>query len=112
MSVDLPKEVALEQAFDYYDAVTKEDVTRVDGVKRSSERVCRLMRAYARHQGTQASIATLKDMFSSSILLIFFRNYSYFKCHIKRRFAEQRCNITRRRHNKFIHRCPAKDIRD
>lgn len=61
MSVDLPKEVALEQAFDYYDAVTKEDVTRVDGVKRSSERVCRLMRAYARHQGTQASIATLKE---------------------------------------------------
>ena len=61
MSVDLPKELALEQAFDYYDAVTKEDVTRVDGVKRSSERVCRLMRAYARHQGTQASIATLKE---------------------------------------------------
>jgi predicted AAA+ superfamily ATPase len=56
----LPEEAALEQAFDYYDAVTKEDVTNVDGVKRASERVQRLMRAYARHQGTQASIATLK----------------------------------------------------
>ena len=42
-------------------AVTKEDVTNVDGVKRASERVQRLMRAYARHQGTQASIATLKE---------------------------------------------------
>ena len=61
MAVGLPEEIALEQAFDYYDAVTKEDITKVDGVKRASERVQRLMRAYARHQGTQVSIATLKD---------------------------------------------------
>ena len=60
IAVGLPEEAALEQAFDYYDAVTTEDVTNVDGVKRASERVQRLMRAYARHQGTQASIATLK----------------------------------------------------
>ncbi len=60
MAVGLSQEAALEQAFDYYDAVTKEDITRVDGVKRASERVQRLMRAYARHQGTQASISTLK----------------------------------------------------
>ena len=60
IAVGLPEEAALVQAFDYYDAVTKEDVTNVDGVKRASERVQRLMRAYARHQGTQASIATLK----------------------------------------------------
>lgn len=60
IAIGLPEEAALEQAFDYYDAVTKEDVTNVDGIKRSSERVQRLMRAYARHQGTQASIATLK----------------------------------------------------
>ena len=61
IAVGLPEEAALEQAFDYYDAVTKEDVTNVDEVKRASERVQRLMRAYARHQGTQASIATLKE---------------------------------------------------
>lgn len=61
IAVGLPEEAALEQAFDYYDAVTEEDVTNVDGVKRASERVQRLMRAYARHQGTQASIATLKE---------------------------------------------------
>ena len=61
MSVGLPEDAALEQAFDYYDAVTKEDITKVDGVKRASERVQRLMKAYARHQGTQASIATLKE---------------------------------------------------
>ncbi|MDE7149894.1 MAG: DUF4143 domain-containing protein, partial [Bacteroidales bacterium] len=33
----------------------------VDGVKRTSERVQRLMRAYARHQGTQVAIATLRE---------------------------------------------------
>lgn len=60
-AIDMSKEIALEQAFDYYDAVTKEDITRVDGVKRSSERAQRLMRSYARHQGTQASIATIKE---------------------------------------------------
>lgn len=61
IAIGLPEEAALEQAFDYYDAVTKEDVTNVDGIKRSSKRVQRLMRAYARHQGTQAPIATLKE---------------------------------------------------
>ena len=61
MAVELPEEAALEQAFDYYDAVTKEDISKVDGVKRASERVQRLMRAYARHQGAQVSIATLRD---------------------------------------------------
>lgn len=54
MTVGLPNVAALKQAFDYYDAVTKEEITKVDGVKRASERVQRLMRAYARHQGTQA----------------------------------------------------------
>ena len=65
-AIGLPEEAALEQAFDYYDAVTKEDVTKVDGVKRASERVQRLMRAYARHQGTQASVATLKEDLKSN----------------------------------------------
>ena len=66
MSVGLPEEAALEQAFDYYDAVTKEDITKVDGVKRASARVQRLMKAYARHQGTQVSIATLKEDLKSN----------------------------------------------
>lgn len=61
LSVGLPEEAALEKAFDYYDAVTKEDITKVDGIKRASTRVQRLMRVYARHQGTQASIATLRE---------------------------------------------------
>lgn len=61
MAIDLPRDIALEQAFDYYDAVTKEDITRVDGVKRTSTRVQRLMRSYARHQGSQVAISAIKD---------------------------------------------------
>lgn len=51
----LSGETALEQAFDYYDAVVRSDISRVDNVTRNPERVKRLMRSYARHQGTQAS---------------------------------------------------------
>ena len=55
--------VALEQAFDYYDAVVNADASRVDGIRRDPERVKRLLRAYARHQGTQAAITTIcEDM--------------------------------------------------
>lgn len=54
-ATDLKDEVALEQAFDYYDAVVKSDISRVDGISRNPERVKRLMRSYARNQGTQAS---------------------------------------------------------
>lgn len=61
LAVGLEEEDALEQAFDYYDSMTMEDIVKVDGVKRSSERVQRLMRAYARHQGTQVSCDVLRE---------------------------------------------------
>ena len=61
LAVGLDEEDALEQAFDYYESVTKEDIVKVDGVNRSSERAQRLMRAYARHQGTQVSSDVLRE---------------------------------------------------
>lgn len=61
LAVGLDEEDALEQAFDYYDSVTMEDIVKVDGVKRSSDRAQRLMRAYARHQGTQVSSDVLRE---------------------------------------------------
>lgn len=60
MAVDMRQETALEQALDYYDAITKEDITKVDGVKRTSSRVERIMRVYARNQGCQISIEKLR----------------------------------------------------
>lgn len=50
---------ALLQATEYYKAIVNSDISRVDGVKRDSERAKRIMRSYARHQGSQASIATI-----------------------------------------------------
>ncbi len=60
-ATELPDDIALEQAFDYYDAVVNTDASRVDGVVRNPERVKRLMRSYARHQGTQVSINAICD---------------------------------------------------
>lgn len=50
---------ALLQATEYYKAITMSDISRVDNVKRDDERAKRIMRSYARHQGTQASISTI-----------------------------------------------------
>ncbi len=57
----LSGEVALEQAFDYYDSVVQSDISRADNVSRNPERVKRLMRSYARNQGTQASAELMRQ---------------------------------------------------
>ena len=62
----LEDEIALEQAYDYYDAIINQDISRVDGVKRDAERVKTLMRSYARNQGAQVPNTTLKaDMMAN-----------------------------------------------
>lgn len=58
---DLTEDVALSPAKDYYDAVVNVDIRQVDGVERSVERAKRLMRSYARFQGTQTSIRQIVD---------------------------------------------------
>lgn len=60
-AVDLTGTAALEQAFDYYDAVVNEDISRVDNVQRDAERAKLLMRSYARHQGAMAPYTTIRD---------------------------------------------------
>lgn len=58
-ALELDEEDALAQAFDYYDVVCDSDISRVDNVERNSQRVRLLMRSYARHQGTMATIGTI-----------------------------------------------------
>ncbi len=58
-AVDMKPEAALEQAFDYYDAVVRSDISRVDGISRDMERAKRLMRSYARHQGGQVATTVI-----------------------------------------------------
>lgn len=60
-AVDLEGEIALEQAFDYYDAVVRSDISRADGIARNPERVKRLMRSYARNQGSQTTNSSMKE---------------------------------------------------
>lgn len=62
-SIDMRDEIALEQAIDYLDAVINFDINRVDNVKKNPERVLKLMRSYARNQGSQVPNTVLaKDI--------------------------------------------------
>ncbi len=54
-AVDMEQSIALDQALDYYDAVVRADINRADGIQKNPERVKRLMRSYARNQGSQVS---------------------------------------------------------
>ena len=65
-AIFMDDEIALEQAYDYYDAVVSRDISEADGISRNPERVKSLMRSYSRNIGTQASNDTLKnDMLSN-----------------------------------------------
>ena len=65
-STFLKDDLALDQAFDYVDAVTGVDIQRVDDVKRSPERARLLLRSYARNIAQQVSYGTIKaDMMSN-----------------------------------------------
>ena len=60
LAVDMDREIALDQAFDYVEAVEKRDIQKVDGVERDPVRVHRLLRSLARNQGSQASCGTIR----------------------------------------------------
>ena len=60
-ALDMDESDALAQAFDYYDVVCDSDISRVDDVQRDPQRVRLLMRSYARHQGTMATIGTILE---------------------------------------------------
>ncbi|HAY18761.1 MAG TPA: AAA family ATPase [Rikenellaceae bacterium] len=53
------EKAALAQAFDYYDSVVSNDIKRVDDIDRDEELTKRIMRSYARNQGSQATVGTI-----------------------------------------------------
>ena len=59
-AIEMRDAIALDQAFDYFDAVVNTDISRVDKVARDPERTKRLLRAYARHQGAQVANTVIK----------------------------------------------------
>ncbi len=65
-AIFMEEDIALEQAYDYYDAIVNRDISEADGISRNPERVKNLMKSYARNIGTQASNDTLKkDMLAN-----------------------------------------------
>ena len=57
----MDKEIALDKASDYDVERAERDMSRVDKINRSPERVRRLMRSYARNQASQATFETMAD---------------------------------------------------
>lgn len=57
------QKAAFRQVTEYYETITRSDISRVDGVERDEHRAKRLMRCYARLQGAMASLTTIiEDM--------------------------------------------------
>ena len=62
-AIDMRDEIALDQAFDYIEAVIHSDINRADNIQKNPDKVRRLMRSYARNQGTQiANTELAKDI--------------------------------------------------
>lgn len=60
------EKAALAQAIEYYEAVVRSDISRVDDVERDPDLTMRLMRSYARHQGAQATAGTILEDIKSN----------------------------------------------
>ena len=59
--LDMDRDIALDKAFDYIEAIAERDMMRVDNTHRNPERVRRLMRSYARNQAAQATLETIAE---------------------------------------------------
>ncbi|MDE6697376.1 MAG: DUF4143 domain-containing protein [Muribaculaceae bacterium] len=60
------REISLERAMDYVDAVVNSDINRVDGSIKNPERVYRLLRSYSRHLGTQTPLSVISSDLSNN----------------------------------------------
>lgn len=59
-ALEMSKRASLMVARNVVDAVVNRDISRVDGVSRDADRARRIMRSYARLQGTQATAKVIK----------------------------------------------------
>ncbi|MBE5897891.1 MAG: ATP-binding protein [Lachnospiraceae bacterium] len=84
-ALERTEKVALRQAFDYYDGVVNDDISRVDDIKRNPERTKRLMKSYSRNIATQAALETIREDVISNDIETFDKEtlYSYLSSLIK-----------------------------
>lgn len=65
-TLELEHQAGLRQAINYIEAVCHSDISRADNVSRDADFALRLMRSYARHQGSQISNSMIyKDLVSN-----------------------------------------------
>lgn len=65
-SIGTNTDVALQLAINYFDAVVNDDISRVDNVKRDSEKTKRILRSYARSIASQAKITSItQDVYAN-----------------------------------------------
>lgn len=78
-AIGYSKEIALQQAYDYFDAIINDDISRVDQVQKDKEYAKRLLRSYARNVGTQASLELIRQDVIGGQIDTFSQNtlYSY-----------------------------------
>jgi uncharacterized protein len=70
IAVDLDEKPSLQQAKNYYKAITESDVSRVDGINKDPNKVKALLRSFSRNIASQAGIQTLlNDLKESDNLL-------------------------------------------
>lgn len=65
-SIDYNKEVSLQQAIDYYEAIVDSDISKVDNIERNKERTKRILRSYARSIASQAKISSISKDISTN----------------------------------------------
>lgn len=58
-ALDLSEKASLKQAYNYLDAFSEQEISDVDSTRRDPMLTKRLLRSYARHQGSQASVASI-----------------------------------------------------
>ena len=80
-ALNLPERLVFNPARRYVDAVAKKDISRVDGVARDEIRARRLLRSYARFQGTQAGVSVIRQDLETNEMTTFDDDtvYSYLK---------------------------------
>lgn len=65
-AIGQPERIALQQAFDYLDAVVEMDISRVDGIGRDPYKARSLLRSYARMTSSQASVESIEEDLNGS----------------------------------------------
>ena len=60
-TLELERNIALDHAYNYLQAIENVDISRVDNVRRDVQRTKRLLKSYARSQGSQATNEAIRQ---------------------------------------------------